>query len=372
MAADVSADSWFALNIPQDAWQVQDADEETFLLYSQLQSSANSVPNDEDGDVSGLGSVNSRQGELPVRIAVKTAPRQDCATPSSNSHPSHSHASKRGKGISSKRSHMEQEYVEAQLFQDTTALRSRKGDTGSVLWRASVHLARLLLSQIHADHPLLSADYLSTSHVIELGAGTGLLSILLAPYVAHYTATDLPSLLPLIRKNQIHNLVPLLLAKVSIDDLDWIQLQNTPAHLRNKNFLTRKAQEPSLQHHDGKGATSRRIISLGQASLSERRFDLILVVDCVYNPSLIAPLLSTIEYLTTPSSHLPLETDSNQRIFISPMVLVVLELRAADVTRDFIDGWLTLPGDWEIWNIPLLDKRFVMWVGRQRIDLTST
>jgi protein N-lysine methyltransferase METTL21D len=52
----------------------------------------------------------------------------------------------------SKRKEAETETLEVQLAQDKTALRSRKGDTGSVLWRA-----RLGIHQ-HHEKTICSSD----------------------------------------------------------------------------------------------------------------------------------------------------------------------------------------------------------------------
>lgn len=217
--------------------------------------------------------------------------------------------------------------MEITLFQDITGLRSRKGDTGSVLWRASVQFARLLLSPANNVTPVLPTSALSNLHILELGSGTGLLSVVLAPYVAKYTATDLPDLIPLIRKNQTHNISTSLLSKISVDDIDWLELHNTSIYRRNKFFKL----------------NGNPIV------------DLILAVDCIYNPSFIAPLLSTINHFAVSST----------------LVLVVLELRSSDVTREFIASWLSLAGKWEIWSMPLLGPKLAIWIGRRTGDIST-
>ncbi|KAF8524207.1 hypothetical protein JB92DRAFT_1472256 [Gautieria morchelliformis] len=372
MQSDIS--DWFPFNIPQDAWQVQDADEEIFLLYCQLQSSSATL--DTDVNASGLGCVDSRMGELSVRLDVQEVPAHDAAT-RTRSEPSHSRASKRSKAASKKRDihSASEEPLEIQLFQDVTGLRSRKGDTGSVLWRASVQLARLLLSQLPSSATaLLPSNSLSSCRILELGSGTGLLGIVLAPLVGHYTATDLPSLIPLIRKNMEHNLSPIQHSKFTIDDIDWIQLHNTPAQSRYKVFPSRNVSDHSSSETPHERSTARKTAIQEHMSSSsvQRHIDLIIAVDCIYNPSLIAPLLGTIDYLATFSSHLTYQPEAGNDIDLrplrlaSPAVLIVLELRAADVSRDFLHAWLGLPGRWEIWSIPLLGPRFAMWVGRRR------
>jgi len=301
------------------------------------------------------------------------------------------------------------------LFQDTTGLRSRKGDTGiyqcslssydirltpessrSVLWRArycysmnaqfpnpnlhfhilSVHLGRLLLSQPSpSDTPLLSTTSLSSCHVLELGfvfnsfilygcyqlldrSGTGLLGIILAPLVAKYTATDLPQLLPLIRKNMEFNLSPSERSKTFINDIDWVQLHNTPTQLRHKIFPPRSLSDRYFPRNlFQERSTARRTAPPVQLSPPKHRgqIDLIIAVDCIYNPSLTAPLLDTVEYLTTLDSRITAQSQTEVNMNVgplpSPTVLIVLELRAAEASRDFLHAWLELPGRWEIWSV---------------------
>lgn len=83
--------------------------------------------------------------------------------------------------------------------------------------------------------------------------------------------------------------------------------------------------------------------------------DLVLAVDCIYNPSLVPPLLSAISQLCTPNH---------------TVALVVSELRSEDVMRDFLEGWLAREEDgWKIYSVngegdqSLLGARYALWVG---------
>ena len=172
-------------------------------------------------------------------------------------------------------------------------------------------------------------DYakLSQAHVLELGcvllglaceavadilfssemgrAGTGLLALALKPLVRKYTATDIPALVPLLRKN-------LLSASVTVTSLDWTL--------------------PALRQVDVRGADAP---------------DLLLVVDCIYHPALVRPLLTTLTSLATPQH---------------TAVVVVAELRAEDVLREFLEGWIAM--GWQVWSVgeDLLGARWGMWV----------
>lgn len=233
--------------------------------------------------------------------------------------------------------------LDVSLAQNITALRSRAGDTGGGVWRGSILLAQVLLQQLHVTDPsgcLFNKEVLSTANVLELGSGTGLLSLILAPFTHHYTCTDLPDLVPLIRKNISINSKLLVDCpnRLSYDALDWNDVQNCPPATRERLFL---------KNHFNNNASQ-----MDRNQENSPGYDLILVVDCVYNPSLIPPLLTTIDLYTTPERS---------------TVLVVMELRDEDVVREFLTQWGQMAG-WKLWSIgdksgtSLLDPRFAIWV----------
>lgn len=158
-------------------------------------------------------------------------------------------------------------------------------------------------------------------------AGTGLLSIALSSLVGRYTATDIGPLIPLIQKNVALNFPrwPHISegtkgANISVEELDWISIQSASA-----------SQRPKIYNKDNNPV------------------DLLLVVDCIYHPALIPPFLATVDYLATPGK---------------TAVLIVSELRAEDVMREFLERWLQIPG-WEIWRIPNEEfgKRYAIFLG---------
>ena len=134
------------ISLPTDATFVSDADEEIFLLYTRL--AALKPPDSSDtGHFHGLGTENSKEDALLVHIELKPPPTACDPAPKSDTlnRNTASGRRKRGKkreGLSSKpdisvRQGKEAEPVvlEYTLAQDITALRSRSGDTGSVLWK---------------------------------------------------------------------------------------------------------------------------------------------------------------------------------------------------------------------------------------------
>ncbi|KAG5352135.1 hypothetical protein C0989_003603 [Termitomyces sp. Mn162] len=304
------------VRITTDSEPVTDADEEVFIIYSDLQANSKS----DTDPFRGLGHVDSRKDTMTISFELTAPNHLSDAKISGSQHTRKSH--KLTKVMDKTKT------VQIELFQDKTALRSRRGDTGSVLWKASIDFARLILQQLHTQVPdsLLKASILKSAHVLELGAGTGLLAAAFAPLVGHYTVTDIGDLQPLLRKNIAANFTgwpdrcvpPALGSNVSVEELDWVTLSNTAPVQRGK-------------------------------LVSDRPVDLVLAVDCIYHPLLLPPLLETINYLAIPER---------------TAVLVVVELRAEDVIREFLALWLSHSG-WEIWRVggSLLHKPYVMWLG---------
>ena len=144
-------------------------------------------------------------------------------------------------------------------------------------------------------------------------AGTGLLALALNPLVRKYTATDTPALLPLLRKNvlSVPSTSSTSTTTATVTALDW----TLPAQRQ----LDVRADPP----------------------------DILLVVDCIYHPTLVHPLLTTMTSLTVPGHTL---------------ALVVAELRAEDALRDFLEGWIRL--GWHVWSVAesLLGPRWGMWI----------
>lgn len=311
--------------LPCNSELVTDPDEEVFLLYSYLQ--INNVQPHEGQQFRGLGHVDSRKDMLTVRLEYQLSRQTD---DTSESIPTGSVKRRRHSKKAQKAGQILDKSVDISLAQDKTALHSRKGDTGSVLWKASVDFATLMLQEFHANSSdsFLIPSILKTLHIVELGAGTGLLAIAISPLVRRYTVTDIADLVPLLRKNMALNFEgwPNCLpstpgSNIFVDELDWVLLHSTKVTHRPRLFDS----EP---------------------------IDLLLIVDAIYHPSLLPALVDTIHHLATPDQ---------------TVVLVVVELRADDVIREFLQLWLGKPG-WEVWRIGdgLLQKPYAMWLGSRR------
>lgn len=104
---------------------------QVFILYSLLHQSK--------GEFQGLGHVDSRKDTLDVLIELKPDEvynAQQVSPPDLDLTVSTASSKARRRNASIRRSPQENvKIIEIELFQDKTALRTRQGDTGSVLWR---------------------------------------------------------------------------------------------------------------------------------------------------------------------------------------------------------------------------------------------
>lgn len=129
--------------------------------------------------------------------------------------------------------------------------------------------------------PLVSPTLAKTSSVLELGAGTGLSSVLLHKIFGSWTATDQYDNLKLISRNLKENKLE---DVVGIKEVDWFQ-------------SLERASQSSPRQEGGE-------------------YDLVLAIDCIYNEALIKPLVATFDRYTKRGKTL---------------VWVVIELRSSDV-----------------------------------------
>jgi hypothetical protein len=202
-------------------------------------------------------------------------------------------------------------------------------------------------------------------------SGTGLLAVALSPLCRKYIATDIPELVPLISKNIELNHERSSAAQVTAaESLDWTIVHDTPPAKWYKLRLL-----PGFPGHRAGGPAA-------EAGPGEDDVDLVLVTDCIYHPSLVPPLVSTLEYLGTRGGRLAADASGHA----GPDVLVVAELRAEDVVREFLECWCALDG-WTVWSLNTGDSvpgedtsapsslsganlgpRYAVWLGRKQIQ----
>jgi len=140
--------SSFQLRLPPGSSAITDVDEEVmkriyqkwkafqlpqiFLLYTALNRANTKSLTGPDG-YRGLGYVDSKKDMLTIQFTL-TAPTEN-ASCTGISGQKQSHKSSTKKQVKKRKSPTVRS-IEIEIAQDKTALRSRKGDTGSVVWRA--------------------------------------------------------------------------------------------------------------------------------------------------------------------------------------------------------------------------------------------
>lgn len=94
--------------------------------------------------------------------------------------------------------------------------------------------------------------------------------------------------------------------------------------------------------------------SRGRYFTVEEEPDLLLVVDCIFNPALVEPLVAALTHYAVPQK---------------TTVMVAVELRSHDVIEAFLAAWLK-SAKWEIWRVggKLLHRRYAIWVGCKIAD----
>lgn len=163
------------------------------------------------------------------------------------------------------------------------------------LCASSLFLAKQILQLHHFPNPtstpFMSVEKASASKVLELGAGTGVLGILLHQLFGTWTASDQYDNLKLISRNVKHNGEP---KNLRVEEVDWVDV--------HQEWIK------AGQEHTGSDA--------GRRKNPTEEYDLIMAVDCIYNEALIPPFVSTLERYTTTGK---------------TIAMVVCELRSADV-----------------------------------------
>ncbi|KAG9125807.1 hypothetical protein FRC07_006153 [Ceratobasidium sp. 392] len=173
--------------------------------------------------------------------------------------------------------------------------------------------ARLLLQHhffppLPPDSALLNPTLLASAHIIELGSGTGILGCALPPLLStgRITLTDLPELVPLLRKNAKSD-------KVSVEALDWTW--------------------PMLPSFSA---------------------DLVLCVDCIYNTALVRPLVRVLSMFDAPILVLiELRDEDVVRAFLEEWLNWEATSAGDDLDKKKFQLWRIADG--------LLDPHFAAW-----------
>ncbi|RYP90379.1 hypothetical protein DL770_003526 [Monosporascus sp. CRB-9-2] len=209
--------------------EIEDPEEETFLLFSQDIPSQN------------LGFVDSHAALINLTLANK-------------------------------------DYT---IHQSPTILTSNRegGTTGAVIWKITPLVAEYLAG---SENILRSSGVLSSSSgVLELGCGiSGLVGLAVAPTVERYVLTDQPYVARLVEKNINENLAVLSLKP-----------SNSTSQKR-KGRISAGQPRVSLRFAPLDWEQDEVTARL-TGDDAKRSFDLVLACDCIYNEALIQPLVQT-------------------------------------------------------------------------------
>ncbi|KFX98078.1 hypothetical protein V490_02472 [Pseudogymnoascus sp. VKM F-3557] len=225
--------------------EIEDAEEESFLLFSQPIPSQN------------LGFVDSSATSIDLTIA--------------------------GRDLT--------------IHQSPTILSSTRGGgtTGAVLWKITPLIAAWLASP---SNPFTTHSiFTPTSTLLELGSGiSGLIALALSPSVGSYTLTDQSYVLKLLRQNITSNLPSTRTSKSTTSN-------NASGKSKSKSKSKRGATQSAAAAEgtdggEGEGESNIQIKTLDWETdevpgllPGGGSFDAVIACDCIYNDALIDPLV---------------------------------------------------------------------------------
>lgn len=165
------------------------------------------------------------------------------------------------------------------IHQSPTILNRPGSTTGAVVWKITPLVADWL---VRSDNPLWTSGVLSpASSVLELGCGiSGLNGLVLAPLVARYILTDQSYVARLVEKN-INENSPLGNPK---------QPGTTSQKRKGKPSAVHSRAELRFQPLDWE---LDEVTPSLTGSEKDKSFDTVIACDCIYNDTLIRPLVQT-------------------------------------------------------------------------------
>lgn len=201
-------------------------------------------------------------------------------------------------------------------------------------------------TQIPPEPRLFSSPNWVGARILEIGAGTGVVPACLfaqpqwiAPGARplHWISTDRKENLSLIRKN-VDTCVPSdANVRIVVQELDWVHLHGLgtdPFSQRTKDQLVASVLQPFSESHDTTYP------------------DVILCMDCVYNPALHEPLVTTLKTFCAPRH---------------TTILLIMQLREVDNTMSFLKTWASQT-EHVIYHLedellpPLMRQNYAAWL----------
>ncbi|KAF3921268.1 hypothetical protein ABW21_db0206515 [Orbilia brochopaga] len=208
------------------------------------------------------------------------------------------------------------------------------GTTGAVLWKVTPLLASWLT---HPANTFIKSILNNSSTVVELGAGvSGILALALAPLAASYIVTDQEYCLKLLRKNILEN---------SQDNAS-----DTPAGSKGRGSSGGKKGKRSNETQKSNITVLPLDWQLTQVAsipeLRDKKINLIIAADCIYNESLMRPLVDTFVDLSNLNKN---SDDQQDETPPTTFVMVAQELRSPDVLETFMAAFCE---KFRVWRLP--------------------
>ncbi|KAJ2979722.1 hypothetical protein NUW58_g7130 [Xylaria curta] len=217
------------------------------------------------------------------------------------------------------------------IHQSPTILNRPGSTTGAVIWKITPLVASWLGSP---DNLLWKSGALSSSSsILELGCGiSGLVGLVLSPLVSRYVLTDQTYVARLVEKNLEENLAP----------------QRKPPSQKRKGKSSSTANPVNLRFTTLDWELDEVTASLTGSS-DATSFDAVIACDCIYNDTLIEPLVQTCADACGLRQRSQ-DTEA-QRIEATPPTLCIVAQQLRD--PEIFEGWIKeFSRHFRVWRVP--------------------
>lgn len=220
------------------------------------------------------------------------------------------------------------------IHQSPTILNRPGGTTGAVIWKITPLVASWLGSR---DNLLWKTGALSSSSsVVELGCGiSGLVGLVLSPLVSRYVLTDQTYVARLVERNLEENLVP--------------QRKRTSQKRKGKPSSAAAPANANLRFTPLDWELDEVTASLtGSPEITS--FDAVIACDCIYNDTLIEPLVQTCADTCALRQRSNRESGAHgDEGAVPTLCIVAQQLRDPEI----FEGWIkAFSRHFRVWRVP--------------------
>lgn len=242
------------------------------------------------------------------------------------------------------------------IHQSPTILSSNRGGgtTGAVVWKITPLFASWITSNLN---PFRNYNILtSNSTVLELGCGiSGIIGLTLAPHIKSYVLTDQAYVMKLLNQNLLEN---------QQDTLSSTSKgrKNTAKPKRGSTVAVSTKSISNIITKPLDWETDEVTPSLTGSNLNHS-FDAVIACDCIYNETLIQPLVQACTDICKLRS-----LDTSENIGRSTVCIIAQQLRSPEVFEAWLKAFHKAFRVWHIPDVELInglksDSGFVIHVG---------